>query len=130
MRKLHVFFFVSIAIAFGACSNDEIATEQEHPDSKQAAPQLLAMVEQDPTTKAGVIEKNNYILGEKFYWSNEDATTVFFRNSSMIDPTEYGKADYKAMVAQGIQSNSCTFDIVQSEGIYNGEYTVNIFIFT
>jgi len=121
MRKLHLLFFASILIAFGACSNDEIITEQ--PEGEKTAPQLKASVEQGQTTKSGVIENNDYTVGEKFYWSNEDATTVFFRHSSMTNPTQYKKTDYKASVAQGVQSNNCTFGVVQSDVIDNDEYT-------
>jgi hypothetical protein len=121
MKKIHLLFFASMILVFGACSNDEIIPEQ--PEGKKTAPQLMAIVEQAPTTKSGVIEDNDYTLGEKFYWSNEDATTVFFRNPDMSDETQYKKAEYEASVAQGVQSNNCTFNVVQSDVIDNGQYT-------
>lgn len=123
MKKLHI-LFATIAIMFGSCSNDDIAPEQTQPETKGNAPQLVATVEQsDITTKSGVIENNDYTLGEKFYWSNSDATTVFFRNLSMSDATQYKKAEYEANVAGGVQSNSCMFNVTQAESIDNGAYT-------
>lgn len=123
MKKLHI-LFATIAIMFGSCSNDDIAPEQTQPETKGNAPQLVATVEQsDITTKSGVIENNDYTLGEKFYWSNGDATTVFFRNLSMSDATQYKKAEYEANVAGGVQSNSCMFYVTQAESIDNGTYT-------
>ncbi|WP_165359892.1 fimbrillin family protein [Bacteroides thetaiotaomicron] len=122
--KKHILFLVTgIALLFGSCSNDEIVPEQ--PKGKSAAPQLVATVEQAPTTRSGVIENNgDYINGEKFYWSNGDQTTVLFRNSSMTDKTEYKKVEYAASVADGVQSNSCTFNVTQAESIDNDQYTV------
>ncbi len=119
MEKLHI-LFAAIAILFGSCSNDELAIEQ--PEQKGSAPQLVATVEQEVITKSGVIENNDYTLGEKFYWSNKDATSVLFKNSSM-DEDEYKLAHYEAIVAQGVQNNNCTFDLVDSEIINNGAYT-------
>lgn len=123
MRKLQFFLLAMCTILLSACSNDEIIPEQGQPDPEGATPQLVATVEESPTTKSGVIEGNDYTIGEKFYWSNGDATTVFFRNPSMTDATQYKKAEYAANVAEGVQSNSCAFDVIQAESIDNGEYT-------
>lgn len=122
MKKLHI-LFAAIALLFASCSNDDIGPEQTQPETKGNAPQLVATVEQAPTTKSGVIENNDYTLGEKFYWSDEDQTTVFFRNPGMSDATQYKRAEYEANVVGGVQSNSCTFDVTQAESIDDGEYT-------
>lgn len=122
MKKSFLFLVAGIALLFGSCSNDEIMPEQ--PDGKSAAPQLVATVEQTPTTRSGVIENNSdYVNGEKFYWSNGDATTVFFRNPDMMDQTQYRKVAYAASVANGVQSNSCTFNVTQGEAVADGTYT-------
>ncbi|MDR2919679.1 MAG: hypothetical protein LBV72_10000 [Tannerella sp.] len=122
MKKLHI-LFAAIAILFGSCSNDEIITEQ--PERKGSAPQLIATVEQESvTTKSGVIEDNDYTLGEKFYWNNGDATTVLFRSPSMSNISQYKKAEYAAEVLAGVQSSSAAFNVVQADIIDNGEYTV------
>lgn len=121
MKKHSLLLFMGIAMLFGACSNDEIILEQ--PTEKGSAPQLVATVEQTPTTRSGVIEGNDYTTGEKFYWTNGDATTVFFRNSGMTHPTQYKRIDYTASVASGVKSNSCTFDVTDAESIEDGEYT-------
>jgi hypothetical protein len=123
MKKLHI-LFAAIAILFGSCSNDELVTGQ--PEKKGSAPQINATVEQgNVTIKSGVIEDNDYTLGEKFYWSDGDATAVYFRNPSM-SPTfgQYLRVDYEAEVSEGVQSNSATFNVTQSGNIDNGEYTV------
>lgn len=121
MKKLHI-LFAAIAILFASCSNDEIAANS--PEESNTAPQLNAAVEQESvTTKSGVIEDNDYTLGEKFYWTNGDATTVFFVNGSMTHQTQYKKVEYSANVAAGVKSNSCTFDVTEAENIDDGEYT-------
>lgn len=121
MKKLHI-LFATVALLFGSCSNDDTIAEQ--PEGKSSAPQLVATVEETPTTRAGMIENNgDYVNGEKFYWSNGDATTVFFRNPSMTDETEYKKVEYAASISDGVQSNSCTFNVTQAENIDNGAYT-------
>ncbi len=122
MKKPHLLLLATLFL--GACSTDEIATEQS--EGKNMAPQLIAtMGQKDVAVRSGVIEDNNEYttLGEKFYWSNGDATTVFFRNPSMADETQYKKAEYAASVANGVQSANCTFNATQSESIDNGEYT-------
>ena len=122
MKKLYLLFFVLMAVLLGACDNDEIAAEQSK--EEKTAPQLKASVAQgQTTTKSGVIEDSDYTLGEKFYWSNEDATTVFFVSSGTTNPSQYKKASYKASVAQGVQSNNCTFDVVEFDDINDGRYT-------
>jgi len=121
MKKIHILLLFAGILLLNGCNNDDEFASQ--PEEKKSVPQLKATVEQTPRTRSGVIEDNDYTLGEKFYWSNEDATTVFFRSSSMVDPQEYKRTDYKANVAQGVQSNSCTFDVVQSDVINNGQYT-------
>lgn len=122
MKKLHI-LFVAIAILFGSCSNDELATEQ--PEGKNAAPQLIATVERENVSiKSGVIEDNDYTLGEKFYWTNGDATTVLFRSPGMSNISQYKKVEYAAKVSEGVQSSSGAFNVVQADIIDNGEYTV------
>lgn len=121
MKKIYLLLSATIIVLLGACSNEEIPTEQ--PAKKGSAPQVVATVEQIPDTRAGVVEDADYTQGEQFYWSNKDATTVFFRNSSMTDATEYKRTDYEANVAQGVQSKNCTFDVIRSENIDNGQYT-------
>ena len=121
MKKIHILLLFAGILLLNGCNNDDEFASQ--PEEKKSVPQLKATVEQTPRTRSGVIEDNDYTLGEKFYWSNEDATTVFFRSSSMVDHQEYKRTDYKANVAQGVQSNSCTFDVVQSDVINNGQYT-------
>lgn len=122
MKNIYtLLFFVGILLLNG-CNNDEEVVPR--PKGKNFAPQLKATVEENPTTKSGVIENNDYTQGEKFYWSNKDATTVFFRNSSMTDATQYKRMDYEANVAQDVQSKNCSFDVIQSESIDNGQYTV------
>lgn len=122
MKILYI-LFAAIAMLFSSCSNDEIAANS--PEESNTAPQLNATVEQESvTTKSGVIEDNDYTLGEKFYWTNGDATTVFFVNGSMTHQTQYKKVEYSANVAAGVKSNSCTFDVTEAENIDDGEYTV------
>lgn len=120
MRKNIIFIGWAGALLLSACDRQEDFNERE----SGTAPAIKAVVEEMPKTKAGVIEENeDYAAGEKFYWSNGDATTVFFRHSGMSDASQYKKADYAANVADGVRSNSCTFDVVQAESIDNGEYT-------
>lgn len=121
MKKNHLLLITATALLLGACNNDDILTGQ--PEEKGSAPQVVATVEQIPDTRAGVVEDADYTKGEQFYWSNKDATTVFFRNSSMTNAIEYKRTDYEANVAQGVQSKNCTFDVIQSENIDNGQYT-------
>ncbi|MBK5720792.1 fimbrillin family protein [Dysgonomonas sp. Marseille-P4677] len=122
MKKYISFLFVGISILLGACSNDETVTEQ--PEREKTAPQLIASVDQGDkiVTKAGVIEDNDYTVGEKIYWSNGDATTVFFTNPSTTHPLQYKRVDYAASVVAGEQSNSCTF-VAQSGSVDDGAYT-------
>ena len=88
MRKINILLLAGVVMSLGSCSKDETITGQ--PEGKSGAPQLAATVEQLPVTRSGVIENNgNYADGEKFYWSNGDATTVLFRNPSMTDATQY-----------------------------------------
>jgi len=121
MKKIYTLLLFAGILLLNGCSNDDGFAPQ--PEGKNSAPQLNASMEQTSRTKSGVIEDNDYTLGEKFYWTNEDATTVFFKSSSMSNAQEYKKADYEASVAQGVQSNNCTFDVVQSDVIDNGQYT-------
>ena len=122
MRKINILLLAGVVMSLGSCSKDETITGQ--PEGKSGAPQLAATVEQLPVTRSGVIENNgNYADGEKFYWSNGDATTVLFRNPSMTEATQYKKAEYVASVAGGVQSNNCTFQATQPESLDNGTYT-------
>ena len=120
MRK-YILLVSIVAFMLGACNKNEVIMEQS--EGKKVAPQLIATLEQDQTTKSGVIEDNDYILGEKFYWTNGDATTVFFTNPSMLDPQEYKSVKYKANVAPDVQSNNCIFEAINGDNIDNGEYT-------
>lgn len=122
MRKINILLLAGVVMSLGSCSKDKTITGQ--PEGKSGAPQLAATVEQLPVTRSGVIENNgNYADGEKFYWSNGDATTVLFRNPSMTNATQYKRAEYVASVAGGVQSNNCTFQATQSESLDNGTYT-------
>lgn len=125
MKKIQILLFTTIAMLFGACSNDDVITEL--PEGGKTAPQLIASVDQgdqgdEIVTKSGVIEDNDYTVGEKFYWSNGDATTVFFTNPSTTHPSQYKRVDYAASVVAGEQSNSCTF-VAQSGSVDDGAYT-------
>lgn len=124
MKKQYLFLLIGI-LFFGSCTSDnEILTGQ--PGEENAAPQLIATIEQEGVTKkSGVIEDHDYTQGEKFYWTNGDATTVFFVNGGMTHPTQYKKAEYTADVASGVKSNSCTFNTGDSDitPADYGEYT-------
>jgi len=121
MKKQYLLLSIAI-IFFGSCSNDEGTTTP--PGEENATPQLIATVDQsDVTTRSGVVEDNDYTAGEKFYWTNGDATTVFFVDGTMTNPMQYKSAEYSANVASGVKSNSCEFNVTRSGGIANGDYT-------
>lgn len=121
MRIYNLISIIGIAMLAIACSQDDIPINPS--ERENSAPQMTASVAQEPTTRSGVIEENDYRTGEKFYWTNGDATTVFFKNAGMTTPQQYKRADYAANVAEGVKSNKSAFNITQSEVIENGAYT-------
>lgn len=124
MKKLQL-LLLSGLILFAACSENDTEIEKEQPgETVSKLPTIIAKAEQnDNILKAGVVEDDDYTLGENFYWSNADQTVVLFADAD----NKYYRTDYAADVPDGVKSNTASFNFLSSEIMPDVTYTVHGF---
>lgn len=98
MKRINLLIFTAGLLLLGSCSNDEGTQE---PVVKNFVPKITASIDGITEIKAGVIEDNaDYAsIGEQFYWSIGDASTLFFGGDRL---------DY-TVTAVGAQRNKADF---------------------
>lgn len=129
MKKIYLFLF-TIPMLLGACSDSE--TLQEQSTKKGFSPQISASVDDEPTTKAGVIRDQDYINGEKFSWHEDDKAAVLFNdqrldyNIAWIDPLKPNIATFFTSGYLPAEGNYDIYGFVPAEGWNLSNYSVTL----
>ncbi len=102
---------LAIFLCFFSC---QVENEPLDTRSNSFSPKITAVTPSTPTTKAGVKEDNaDYAAGEKFYWSMDDKSSVFF---------DAEKLDY-TVASIGTSPNQAEFttagSLSQGAGVYD-----------
>jgi hypothetical protein len=125
MKKIIYLIGISVLFLISSCNDDDDAVNQSVSEVKLYQPTVQGSFGQfkelrmDATTKAGVIEENDGLTGESFYWHNEDKVKMIFINNETQERTVL---TYTADVAEGERPKTAPF--LPSGGVAAGNYTV------